>query len=44
MYVYVFQDDYIERFAKACEAVQEGNIPPRIGLANMEAELRTRYV
>ncbi|CAB3248141.1 unnamed protein product [Arctia plantaginis] len=34
-------DDYIERFAKACEAVQEGNIPPRIGLANMEAELRT---
>ncbi|XP_050362134.1 dedicator of cytokinesis protein 7 [Nymphalis io] len=34
------QDGYIERFAMACEAVQEGNIPPRIGLANMEAELR----
>ncbi|KAJ0181570.1 hypothetical protein K1T71_002292 [Dendrolimus kikuchii] len=34
-------DGYIERFAMACEAVQEGNIPPRIGLANMEAELRT---
>ncbi|XP_045511771.1 dedicator of cytokinesis protein 7 [Colias croceus] len=34
------QDSYIERFAMACEAVQEGNIPPRIGLANMEAELR----
>ncbi|KPJ13246.1 Dedicator of cytokinesis protein 6 [Papilio machaon] len=33
-------DGYIERFAMACEAVQEGNIPPRIGLANMEAELR----
>lgn len=36
------QDGYIERFAMACEAVQEGNIPPRIGLANMEAELRAR--
>ncbi|CAH0726332.1 unnamed protein product, partial [Brenthis ino] len=34
------QDSYIERFAMAVEAVQEGNIPPRIGLANMEAELR----
>ncbi|KAJ2944480.1 hypothetical protein O0L34_g3827 [Tuta absoluta] len=34
-------DGYIERFAMACEAVQEGNIPPRIGLSNMEAELRT---
>nr|XP_037877673.1 dedicator of cytokinesis protein 7 isoform X2 [Bombyx mori] len=34
-------DGYIERFAMACEAVQEGNIPPRIGLNNMEAELRT---
>ncbi|KAM3959107.1 LOW QUALITY PROTEIN: dedicator of cytokinesis [Aphomia sociella] len=33
-------DGYIERFAMACEAVQEGNIPPRIGLTNMEAELR----
>ncbi|XP_073967696.1 dedicator of cytokinesis protein 7-like [Choristoneura fumiferana] len=33
-------DGYIERFALACEAVQEGNIPTRIGLANMEAELR----
>ncbi|XP_063618134.1 dedicator of cytokinesis protein 7 [Cydia splendana] len=33
-------DNYIERFAVACEAVQEGNIPTRIGLANMEAELR----
>ncbi|XP_049870539.1 dedicator of cytokinesis protein 7 isoform X2 [Pectinophora gossypiella] len=33
-------DGYIERFSMACEAVQEGNIPPRIGLANMEAELR----
>ncbi|XP_013192989.1 dedicator of cytokinesis protein 7 [Amyelois transitella] len=33
-------DGYIERFAMACEAVQEGNIPTRIGLANMEAELR----
>ncbi|XP_063891201.1 dedicator of cytokinesis protein 7 [Helicoverpa armigera] len=33
-------DGYIERFAMACEAVQEGNIPPRIGLANMESELR----
>lgn len=38
------QDGNIERFAMACEAVQEGNIPPRIGLAGMEAELRTRYV
>ncbi|XP_039764432.1 dedicator of cytokinesis protein 7 isoform X2 [Pararge aegeria] len=34
------QDGYIERFVMACEAVQEGNIPPRIGLANMETELR----
>ncbi|KAG6453982.1 hypothetical protein O3G_MSEX008455 [Manduca sexta] len=34
-------DGYIERFAMACEAVQEGNIPARIGLANMESELRT---
>ncbi|RVE50344.1 hypothetical protein evm_005010 [Chilo suppressalis] len=34
-------DGYIERFAMACEAVQEGNIPARIGLANMETELRT---
>ncbi|XP_050685080.1 dedicator of cytokinesis protein 7 isoform X2 [Leptidea sinapis] len=34
------QDSYIERFAMACEAVQEGNIPARIGLVNMEAELR----
>ncbi|XP_026325619.1 dedicator of cytokinesis protein 7 isoform X2 [Hyposmocoma kahamanoa] len=33
-------DGYIERFSMACEAVQEGNIPPRIGLSNMEAELR----
>ncbi|XP_041982163.1 dedicator of cytokinesis protein 7 isoform X2 [Aricia agestis] len=35
------QDSFIERFAMACEAVIEGNIPPRIGLANMESELRT---
>ncbi|XP_052757856.1 dedicator of cytokinesis protein 7 [Galleria mellonella] len=34
-------DGYIERFSMACEAVLEGNIPPRIGLTNMEAELRT---
>ncbi|XP_064293051.1 dedicator of cytokinesis protein 7 isoform X3 [Plodia interpunctella] len=33
-------DGYIERFAMACEAVQEGNIPTRIGLTNMESELR----
>lgn len=33
-------DGYIERFAMACEAVQEGNIPARIGLVNMESELR----
>lgn len=38
------QDGYIERFVLACEAVQEGNIPPRIGLANMETELRARYL
>ncbi|KAL4718817.1 hypothetical protein ACJJTC_018499, partial [Scirpophaga incertulas] len=35
-------DGHIERFAMACEAVQEGNIPPRIGVNNMEAELRAR--
>ncbi|CAG9121665.1 unnamed protein product [Plutella xylostella] len=33
-------DSSIERFAIACEAIQEGNIPSRIGLTNMEAELR----
>ncbi|VVD03337.1 unnamed protein product [Leptidea sinapis] len=38
----IFTDSYIERFAMACEAVQEGNIPARIGLVNMEAELRAR--
>ncbi|GBP46865.1 Dedicator of cytokinesis protein 6 [Eumeta japonica] len=34
-------DSNIERFAKACEAVEEGVIPPRIGVANMEGELRS---
>lgn len=32
----------MERFLTACEAIQCGIIPPRIGLSNMEAELRNR--
>lgn len=37
-------DITIERFAMACEAVLEGNIPTRIGISNMEAELRSSIV
>jgi hypothetical protein len=38
-----FQDKYLDRFLSLCTVLEDGNIPPRIGEANMEPELKTRY-
>jgi len=37
------QDKYLDRFLSLCTVLEDGNIPPRIGEANMESELKTRY-
>ena len=41
--VCVTQDKYLDRFLSLCTVLEDGNIPPRIGEANMESELKTRY-
>ncbi|KAG8238879.1 hypothetical protein J437_LFUL018440, partial [Ladona fulva] len=37
---FVFQDRYLNKFLNLCSAVEEGNIPQRIGEANIENELK----
>jgi hypothetical protein len=39
----VMQDKYLDRFLSLCTVLEDGNIPPRIGEANMEPELKLRY-
>ncbi|XP_071439283.1 dedicator of cytokinesis protein 7 [Hetaerina americana] len=34
------QDRYLNRFLNLCSAIEEGNIPPRIGETNIENELK----
>lgn len=35
------QDKYLDKFLSLCAALEDGNIPPRIGEANMESALKT---
>jgi hypothetical protein len=39
----VMQDKFLDRFLSLCTILEEGNIPARIGEANMESELKARY-
>ena len=39
----VMQDKFLDRFLSLCTVLEDGNIPARIGEANMESELKTRY-
>jgi hypothetical protein len=41
--VCVLQDKFLDRFLSLNTALEEGNIPARIGEANMETELKARY-
>ncbi|XP_021924154.1 dedicator of cytokinesis protein 6 isoform X3 [Zootermopsis nevadensis] len=36
-----YTDKFLDRFLSLCTALQEGNIPTRIGEANMESELKS---
>ncbi len=36
----MFQDEFLDRFLSLCHAAEEHKIPPRIGEANFESELK----
>jgi hypothetical protein len=40
--VCVMQDKFLDRFLSLNTVLEEGNIPARIGEANMESELKAR--
>jgi hypothetical protein len=40
--VCVLQDKFLDRFLSLNTVLEEGNIPARIGEANMESELKAR--
>jgi len=39
-FLYVCQDEFLDRFLHLVVAAEESKIPPRIGEANFEAELK----